>query len=161
MSPIVDDTIEIDINPSDVRTDTYPSRVQRRQPAASNKTDLELVRLQPTFRPALRLPVRRAARNVRAAKRRGRCCARLYGANCAVREAAAQALGDEKTDDIGWGHAGLAGYVLQPYQMVKDLRTDVETSRHPGGVLGGDLDQFMGAALAQKVGVTRDGGEAA
>jgi peptide chain release factor 2 len=70
----------------------------------------------------------------------GRCCAQ-------------QALEDQKTD-IGWGHQ-IRSYVLQPYQMVKDLRTEVETS-DTQGVLDGDLDSFMGAALAQRVGVTRD-----
>jgi peptide chain release factor 2 len=69
------------------------------------------------------------------------------------REAAAQALEDQKTD-IGWGHQ-IRSYVLQPYQMVKDLRTDVETS-DTQGVLDGDLDAFMGAALAQRVGATRE-----
>ena len=69
------------------------------------------------------------------------------------REAAAQALEDQKTD-IGWG-LQIRSYVLQPYQMVKDLRTDVETS-DTQGVLDGDLDAFMGASLAQRVGVTRD-----
>ncbi|MGZ6019429.1 MAG: peptide chain release factor 2, partial [Phenylobacterium sp.] len=64
-----------------------------------------------------------------------------------------QAMEDQKTD-IGWGHQ-IRSYVLQPYQMVKDLRTEVETSDSQG-VLDGDLDPFMGAALAQRVGVTRD-----
>jgi peptide chain release factor 2 len=84
--------------------------------------------------------------------------ARLYEAELQKREAAAQALEDAKTD-IGWGHQ-IRSYVLQPYQMVKDLRTGVETS-DTQGVLDGDLDQFMGAALAQRVGVTRDASEAA
>ncbi|MFO0020549.1 MAG: peptide chain release factor 2, partial [Alphaproteobacteria bacterium] len=70
------------------------------------------------------------------------------------REAEAQALQDQKTD-IGWGHQ-IRSYVLQPYQMVKDLRTQVETS-DTQGVLDGDLDAFMGASLAQRVGVTREG----
>jgi peptide chain release factor 2 len=80
--------------------------------------------------------------------------ARLYERELAIREAAAQALEDQKSD-IGWGHQ-IRSYVLQPYQMVKDLRTDVETS-DTAGVLDGDLDAFMEAALAQRVGATRDG----
>ena len=79
--------------------------------------------------------------------------ARLYELELQKREAAAQALNDAKTD-IGWGHQ-IRSYVLQPYQMVKDLRTGVETS-DTSGVLDGDLDAFMGAALAARVGATRD-----
>ena len=79
--------------------------------------------------------------------------ARLYEAELQQREAAQAAIEDQKSD-IGWGHQ-IRSYVLQPYQMVKDLRTEVETS-DTGGVLDGDLDQFMGAALAQRVGATRD-----
>ena len=63
------------------------------------------------------------------------------------REAITQAEHDSKSD-IGWGHQ-IRSYVLQPYQMVKDLRTGVQTS-DTGGVLDGDLDRFMEAALAQK-----------
>ena len=82
--------------------------------------------------------------------------ARLYEMELQKREAEAQALQDAKTD-IGWGHQ-IRSYVLQPYQMVKDLRTEVETS-DTQGVLDGDLDAFMAASLAQRVGVTRDAAE--
>ena len=75
--------------------------------------------------------------------------ARVYEIQLAEREAAAQAEADAKTE-IGWGHQ-IRSYVLQPYQMVKDLRTNVETS-NTGGVLDGDLDPFMAAALAARVG---------
>ena len=79
--------------------------------------------------------------------------ARLYEAELQRRDAARAEIEDQKTD-IGWGHQ-IRSYVLQPYQMVKDLRTSVETS-DTQGVLDGDLDAFMGAALAQRVGATRD-----
>jgi peptide chain release factor 2 len=155
VSPVVDDTIEIDINPSDVRTDTY--RASGAGGQHINKTD-SAVRLThiPTGVAVACQAGRSQHQNREEAWKMLR--ARLYERELAIREAAAQALEDEKTD-IGWGHQ-IRSYVLQPYQMVKDLRTDVETS-DTQGVLDGDLDQFMGAALAQKVGVTRDGGEAA
>jgi peptide chain release factor 2 len=79
--------------------------------------------------------------------------ARLYELELQKREAEKQALHDAKTD-IGWGHQ-IRSYVLHPYQMVKDLRTEVETS-DTQGVLNGDLDAFMAAALAQRVGNQRD-----
>ena len=78
---------------------------------------------------------------------------RLYEIELEKKAAETGAFVGEKTD-IGWGHQ-IRSYVLQPYQMVKDLRTDVETS-DTQGVLNGDLDAFMGASLAQRVGVTRD-----
>jgi peptide chain release factor 2 len=73
--------------------------------------------------------------------------ARLYEAELQKREAEAAKAEAAKTD-IGWGHQ-IRSYVLQPYQMVKDLRTGVSTS-NTGGVLDGDIDPFMEAALAQK-----------
>jgi peptide chain release factor 2 len=74
--------------------------------------------------------------------------ARLYERELAEREAAANAQNATKTD-IGWGHQ-IRSYVLQPYQLVKDLRTGV-TSTAPSDVLDGDLDRFMAAALSQRV----------
>jgi peptide chain release factor 2 len=74
--------------------------------------------------------------------------ARLYEAELKKREEQLQADHDAKTD-IGWGHQ-IRSYVLQPYQMVKDLRTEVETS-NTQAVLDGDLDIFMEAALALRV----------
>jgi peptide chain release factor 2 len=148
--PVVDDTIEIEINPSDVRTDTYRASGAGGQHV--NKTD-SAVRLThiPTGIVVACQTERSQHRNRDTAWNMLR--ARLYEAELQKREAAAQAIADAKTD-IGWGHQ-IRSYVLQPYQMVKDLRTSVETS-DTQGVLDGDLDRFMAASLAARVGVTRD-----
>jgi len=147
--PVVDDTIEIDINPADVRTDTYRSSGAGGQHI--NKTD-SAVRL--THIPTGVVVACQAGRSQHQNRDEAwkMLRARLYELELQKREAAAQAIEDQKTD-IGWGHQ-IRSYVLQPYQLVKDLRTDVETS-DTGGVLDGDLDAFMGAALAQRVGATR------
>ena len=149
--PVVDDNIEIEINPSDVRTDTY--RASGAGGQHINKTD-SAVRLThiPTGIAVACQMGRSQHQNREEAWKMLR--ARLYEVELQKREAEAQALEDQKTD-IGWGHQ-IRSYVLQPYQMVKDLRTEVETS-DTQGVLDGDLDAFMGASLAQRVGVTRDG----
>ena len=148
--PVVDDNIEIDINPSDVRTDTY--RASGAGGQHINKTD-SAVRLThiPTGVAVACQMGRSQHQNREEAWKMLR--ARLYELELQKREAAQQALEDQKTD-IGWGHQ-IRSYVLQPYQMVKDLRTDVETS-DTDGVLNGDLDRFMGASLAQRVGATRE-----
>jgi peptide chain release factor 2 len=148
--PVVDDTIEIEINPADVRTDTY--RASGAGGQHINKTD-SAVRLthMPSGIVVACQTQRSQHRNRDEAWKMLR--ARLYEQELQKREAAAQAVEDQKTD-IGWGHQ-IRSYVLQPYQMVKDLRTDVETS-DTGGVLDGDLDPFMAASLAQRVGATRD-----
>ncbi len=148
--PVVDDTIEIEINPADVRTDTY--RASGAGGQHINKTD-SAVRLThiPTGIAVACQAGRSQHQNRDEAWKMLR--ARLYELELQKREAAAQALEDQKTD-IGWGHQ-IRSYVLQPYQMVKDLRTNVETS-DTDGVLDGDLDQFMAASLAQRVGATRD-----
>ena len=150
--PVVDDTIVIDINPSDVRTDTYRASGSGGQHV--NKTD-SAVRL--THIPTNTVVACQAGRSQHQNRDEAwkMLRARLYELELQKREAAAQAVADAKTD-IGWGHQ-IRSYVLQPYQMVKDLRTNVETS-DTAGVLDGDLDEFMGAALAQRVGVTRDAG---
>ena len=148
--PVVDDKIEIEINPSDVRTDTYRASGAGGQHV--NKTD-SAVRLThiPTGIVVACQNQRSQHQNRDQAWKMLR--ARLYEAELQKREAEAAAIEAAKTD-IGWGHQ-IRSYVLQPYQMVKDLRTEVETS-DTGGVLDGDLDPFMAAALAQRVGATRE-----
>jgi peptide chain release factor 2 len=152
--PVVDDTIVIDINPADVRTDTY--RASGAGGQHINKTD-SAVRLThiPTGIAVACQAGRSQHQNRDEAWKMLR--ARLYEAELQKREAERAALEDQKTD-IGWGHQ-IRSYVLQPYQMVKDLRTDVETS-DTQGVLDGDLDDFMGAALAQRVGAANEAAEA-
>ena len=148
--PVVDDKIEIEINPSDVRTDTYRASGSGGQHV--NKTD-SAVRLThlPTGIAVACQNERSQHQNREQAWKMLR--ARLYEQELQRREAVAAEVEANKAD-IGWGHQ-IRSYVLQPYQMVKDLRTAVETS-DTAGVLDGDLDPFMAASLAQRVGATRD-----
>jgi peptide chain release factor 2 len=143
--PVIDDTIEIEINEKDVRTDTY--RASGAGGQHINKTD-SAVRLThaPTGIVVSCQSERSQHKNRATAWDMLR--ARLYERELQKREAEAQALQDQKTE-IGWGRQ-IRSYVLQPYQMVKDLRTGVETS-DTSGVLDGDLDEFMAASLAARV----------
>ncbi|TAK49982.1 MAG: peptide chain release factor 2 [Xanthobacteraceae bacterium] len=142
--PVVDDRIVIDINESDVRVDTM--RAQGAGGQHVNKTD-SAVRLThiPTGVAVLCQAERSQHKNRAQAWKMLR--ARLYERELKRREEQAAAENAAKTD-IGWGHQ-IRSYVLQPYQMVKDLRTGVSTS-NTGAVLDGDLDEFMAATLAQK-----------
>ena len=143
--PVIDDDIEVAIEENDVRVDTYRASGAGGQHV--NKTD-SAVRL--THEPTgivVQCQSDRSQHKNRAAAW-SMLKARLYEAELQRREAEARAEHEAKTD-IGWGHQ-IRSYVLQPYQMVKDLRTEVETS-NTQGVLDGDLDEFMAAALAQRV----------
>ena len=142
--PVIDDRIVIDIKESDVRTDTMRASGAGGQHV--NKTD-SAIRLThiPTNIVVQCQQDRSQHRNRAMAWDMLR--AKLYEAELRKREEKAAAEQAAKTD-IGWGHQ-IRSYVLQPYQMVKDLRTGVSTS-DTGGVLDGDLDQFMQAVLAQK-----------
>ena len=142
--PVIDDTIDIDINPSDLRVDTYRSSGAGGQHV--NKTD-SAVRM--THIPS-GIVVTASAKSQH--QNRATCMAalksRLYEIEMRKRTASIQDAHDNK-GDAGWGNQ-IRSYVLQPYQMVKDLRTNVETSDSQG-VLDGDLDKFMAAALALEV----------
>jgi peptide chain release factor 2 len=143
--PVVDETIEVDIKESDCRVDTFRASGAGGQHV--NKTD-SAVRIThlPTGIVVQCQNERSQHKNRATAWNMLR--ARLYELELQKREAAAKAAEDAKTD-IGWGHQ-IRSYVLQPYQMVKDLRTNVE-SPDPDRVLDGDLDAFMAASLAQRV----------
>ncbi|MCM5551818.1 peptide chain release factor 2 [Pleomorphomonas sp. NRK KF1] len=142
--PVIDDKIEIEINESDCRIDTY--RAQGAGGQHINTTD-SAVRI--THYPSGIVVACQAERSQH--KNRATAWnmlrARLYEAELKKREEKANAEQAGKTD-IGWGHQ-IRSYVLQPYQLVKDLRTGVE-STSPSDVLNGDLDGFMEAALAQR-----------
>ena len=145
VSPVIDDKIEIDILDKDVRTDTYRASGAGGQHV--NKTD-SAVRL--THIPtgiAVAVQSERSQHQNRAAAW-SMLRAKLYEMELKKREAAADALNATKTD-IGFGHQ-IRSYVLHPYQMVKDLRTGVETG-NTGAVLDGDLDRFLEASLAAKL----------
>jgi peptide chain release factor 2 len=142
--PVVDDRINIDIKEQDVRVDTMRSGGAGGQHVNKTESAVRLTHI-PTNIAVVCQSDRSQHRNRAQAWQMLR--AKLYEAELKKREAQAVAEQAAKTD-IGWGHQ-IRSYVLQPYQMVKDLRTGVATS-DTGGVLDGDLDQFMAATLAQK-----------
>ncbi len=150
--PVIDDTIEIEINPSDVRTDTYRASGAGGQHV--NKTD-SAVRL--THEPTGIVVACQAGRSQHQNRAQAwdMLRARMYERELAIREAASQAQHDSKTE-IGWGRQ-IRSYVLQPYQMVKDLRTETETS-DTDGVLNGSIDLFLSASLAAQAGEVVEGG---
>jgi len=145
--PVVDDSIEIEVLEKDLRIDTYRASGAGGQHV--NKTD-SAVRIThiPTNIVVACQTNKSQHRNRDEAMKMLK--ARLYERELQKREAEKQAVMDAKTD-IGWGHQ-IRSYVLHPYQMVKDLRTELETSDSQG-VLDGDLDPFMAAQLAARVGV--------
>jgi len=142
--PVVDDRIHIDIKESDVRVDTMRAGGAGGQHVNKTESAIRLTHI-PTNIAVVCQNDRSQHRNRAQAWQMLR--ARLYERELKRREEKAAAEQAAKTD-IGWGHQ-IRSYVLQPYQMVKDLRTGVQTS-NTGAVLDGDLDQFMEAALAQK-----------
>jgi len=143
--PVIDDTFEVEINPADLKIDTYRASGAGGQHV--NTTD-SAVRI--THVPSGIIVASQQDRSQH--KNRDIAMnmlkARLYEAELAKREAAASGEYAAKTE-IGWGHQ-IRSYVLQPYQLVKDLRTG-QTSTSPDDVLDGALDPFMAAALAQRV----------
>lgn len=143
--PVIDDSIVVDINESDCRIDTYRSSGAGGQHV--NTTD-SAVRITHNPTGIVVQCQQERSQHKNRAKAWDMLRARLYETELKKREDAASAEAASKTD-IGWGHQ-IRSYVLQPYQLVKDLRTGTE-STNPQGVLDGDLDEFMEAALAQRV----------
>ncbi len=142
--PVVDDRIKIEINESDVRMEVMRSGGAGGQHVNKTESAVRLIH-EPTGIVVKCQQDRSQHRNRAMAWDMLR--AKMFEIEVKKREAKAEAAQAAKTD-IGWGHQ-IRSYVLQPYQMVKDLRTGVSTS-NTSGVLDGDLDEFMQAALAQK-----------
>jgi peptide chain release factor 2 len=143
--PVVDDAIDIQINEADVRTDVYRASGAGGQHVNKTESAVRLTHVPTGIVVACQTERSQHKNRDRAWKM---LKARLYEQELQKREAAAQAAHESKSD-IGWGHQ-IRSYVLQPYQMVKDLRTGVETS-DTGGVLDGDIDRFLEASLAARL----------
>ncbi|HEY2837027.1 MAG TPA: peptide chain release factor 2 [Rhizomicrobium sp.] len=144
--PMIDQSIEIDIPEKDVRIDVYRASGAGGQHVNKTESAVRITHL-PTG-------IAVASQSERSQHQNRAICwdmlkSRLYEIELEKKKAETGAFVGEKSD-IGWGHQ-IRSYVLQPYQLVKDLRTGVE-SRTPQDVLDGDLDPFMAAALAQEVG---------
>ena len=143
--PVVDDSIEIEILDKDLRIDTYRASGAGGQHVNRTDSAVRMTHL-PTGIVAQCQNDRSQHKN--RAQAMAMLKARLYEHELKKREDAAQAEQDAKSD-IGWGHQ-IRSYVLQPYQMVKDLRTQVEKG-NAQGVLDGDLDDYLEAALAARI----------
>ncbi|MCB2046347.1 MAG: peptide chain release factor 2, partial [Novosphingobium sp.] len=143
--PVIDDDIEIEINESDLKIDTYRASGAGGQHV--NTTD-SAVRITHVPSGIVVASQNDRSQHKNRATAMNMLKARLFEKELAEREAVASGEYQEKSE-IGWGHQ-IRSYVLQPYQMVKDLRTGV-TSPSPGDVLDGEIDEFMAAALSQRV----------
>ena len=151
--PVIDDTIDIVINDKDLRVDTYRASGAGGQHV--NRTDSAVRMTHIPTGIVVQCQNDRSQHKNRATAMK-MLQARLYEAELKAREDAARAEHEAKTD-IGWGHQ-IRSYVLHPYQMVKDLRTNVETG-NAQGVLDGDLDRFLEASLADRLGGSEEAAE--
>lgn len=143
--PVIDDSIEIDINEGDLRVDTYRASGAGGQHVNTTDSAVRITHLPSGI--VVQCQNERSQHKNRASAM-SMLKARLYEEELRRREEAANAVNSQKTD-IGWGHQ-IRSYVMQPYQMVKDLRTGEESSQ-PQAVLDGALDPFLAAALAARV----------
>jgi peptide chain release factor 2 len=143
--PVIDENIDVEVNESDLRIDTFRASGAGGQHINTTDSAVRITHLPTGI--VVQCQNQRSQHKNRA-EAYNQLRARLYELELQKREAQADAANAAKTD-IGWGHQ-IRSYVLQPYQLVKDLRTGV-TSTAPSDVLDGDLDRFMAAALSQRV----------
>lgn len=142
--PVVDENIEIDVNPSEIRVDTYRSSGAGGQHVNTTDSAVRITHI-PT---GIVVTSSEKSQHQNRANAMAALKSRLYQMELEKRTASIQEAHEAK-GDAGWGNQ-IRSYVLQPYQMVKDLRTNFETS-DTGGVLDGDLDGLMAATLAMDV----------
>jgi peptide chain release factor 2 len=152
--PVVDDTIEIEVNDADLKVDTFRASGAGGQHVNKTESAIRITHVPSGIIVACQTD-RSQHRNRATAMNMLR--ARLYEMELQKHEAAAAQTEDAKTE-IGWGHQ-IRNYVLAPYQLVKDLRTGLEKG-NPDAVLDGALDDFMAAALAARAGATRSAASA-
>ena len=143
--PVVDENIDIEVQEKDLRIDTYRSSGAGGQHVNTTDSAVRITHIPTNI--VVACQNQRSQHKNRAEAMR-QLKARLYERELQRREVEANATAASKTD-IGWGHQ-IRSYVLQPYQLVKDLRTGI-ISTAPGDVLDGALDPFMAAALSQRV----------
>jgi len=143
--PVIDDSIDIEVNDSELRIDTYRASGAGGQHINTTDSAVRITHLPTGIVVACQ---NQRSQHKNKAEAYNQLRARLYEHELRKREEEANAVNATKTD-IGWGHQ-IRSHVLQPYQLVKDLRTGV-TSTSPGDVLDGALDDFMAAALSQRV----------
>ena len=143
--PVIDDDIDIEVNPADLKIDTYRASGAGGQHINTTDSAVRITHLPSGIVVASQHD---RSQHKNRATAMNMLKARLYEAELARREAVAGSEYEAKTE-IGWGHQ-IRSYVLQPYQLVKDLRTGV-TSTAPGDVLDGKIDDFVASALAQRV----------
>ncbi len=143
--PVIDDNIEIEVNESECRIDTYRASGAGGQHVNTTDSAVRITHVPSGIVVACQ---QERSQHKNRATAWNMLRARLYEKELQRREAQANAEAATKTE-IGWGHQ-IRSYVLQPYKMVKDTRTGVE-STDPDSVLDGDLDKFIEAALAHKI----------
>ena len=148
--PVIDDSIDIEVSESDVRIDTYRASGAGGQHVNTTDSAVRITHIATGI--VVQCQNDRSQHKNRATAWQ-MLRARLYEDELQKREEAAMSEASSKSE-IGWGHQ-IRSYVLQPYQLVKDLRTSIENTA-PNDVLDGDLDAFMEGALALRVGNKED-----
>ena len=148
VTPVIDDSIEVEINPADLRVDTYRSSGAGGQHVNTTDSAVRITHIPTNI--VVSCQTERSQHQNRA-NAMSMLKARIYEAELRKREEAANQHVAEKTD-IGWGHQ-IRSYVLQPYQMIKDLRTGTENTNSQA-VLDGDIDLFLESSLSHRLGIS-------